>query len=239
MTPRLRLIAGPNGSGKTTLTNNIRQKLGDKFGIYLNADEIEKELRTTSTINLNDYGLSVSEMAFERFYTAHVLYDRGVVNWTIVDNLFILLERLPVATYFPTLFADFIREALLMSGASFAFETVMSESGKIDLLRRAQARGYRTYLYFVCIDDPLVNVARVAGRVLEKGHHVPKDKILDRYVRSLNNLLPAIRQTSRAFLYDNSGLEHREIAQVTDGTTLMFDIGFVPLWFEDYVLKQH
>ena len=39
MKSRLRLIAGPNGSGKTTLTTSIREKLGDKFGIYVNADD--------------------------------------------------------------------------------------------------------------------------------------------------------------------------------------------------------
>ncbi len=238
MTSRLRLIAGPNGSGKTTLTNNIRQKLGDKFGIYLNADEMEKELRTSSTLNFDNYGLQFSQEAFERFYTEHPLYDRAQVSWTILDNLFVLLEALPIATYFPTLFADFIRESLLAAGVSFAFETVMSESGKVDLLKRAQAQGYRTYLYFVCIDDPLVNVERVAGRVLEKGHHVPEEKILKRYIRSLNNLLPAIRFTSRAFLYDNSGREHREVAQITEGASLTFDIGFVPNWFEDYVLNK-
>ena len=238
MIARLRLIAGPNGSGKTTLTNSIRQKLGDKFGIYINADEIEQQLRNTKTVNLNSYGLKATHGSFDAFYKAHPLYAKAEASWTIIDNLFVLLQELPQATYFPTLFADFVREELLAAGASFAFETVMSEPGKIDLLKRAQAAGYRTYLYFVCVDDVEVNIQRVAGRVQEKGHSVPNDKIISRYLRSLGNLLPAIKHTNRAFLYDNSGREHVEVAQITDGSNLTFDIALVPLWLEDYVLKM-
>ena len=46
---RLRMFAGPNGSGKSTVFNEIRDhyKL-DQGSIYLNADEIEKELVITS-----------------------------------------------------------------------------------------------------------------------------------------------------------------------------------------------
>ena len=238
MQSRLRLIAGPNGSGKTTLTNSIRNKLGDKFGIYVNADDLERTLRSIQTLDFSVYGLKVTVDDFDKFFTAHPLYPRASVSWTIIDDLFILRTPLPQATYFPTLFADFIREALLNDGASFAFETVMSERGKIDLLKRAQQKGYRTYLYFVCIEDPLVNVDRVAGRVLDKGHHVPKDKILDRYVRSLNNLIGAIKATNRAYVYDNSGTKHELVAEITGGREKDFDPNFVPIWFEDYVLNR-
>ena len=238
MQSRLRLIAGPNGSGKTTLTNSIRKKLGDKFGIYVNADDMERILREVQTLDFNIYGLQVTSDEFAVFYQSHALYDRAGVSWIIIDNLFILKNALPAATYFPTLLADFIREALLANGASFAFETVMSESGKVDLLKRARENGYRTYLYYVCIEDPLVNVDRVAARVLSNGHNVPKDKIIDRYKRSLGNLLNAVRQTNRAYLYDNSGTMHELVAEITDGSKISFDTSFVPNWFEDALLKN-
>lgn len=238
MQSRLRLIAGPNGSGKTTLTNSIREKLGDKFGIYVNADDIESALRATQTLDLSAYGLDCSAEEFEKFYNSHALYPRAQVVWTILDNLFLLRQPLSPATYFTTLFADFIREQLLARGASFAFETVMSEAGKVELLKRAQEKEYRTYLYYVCIEDPLVNVDRVAGRVLRKGHNVPKEKIIDRYHRSLGLLMPAIKRTNRAYLYDNSGTVHELVAEVTDGRKIAFDTSFVPFWFEDYVLNK-
>lgn len=238
MPPRLRLIAGPNGSGKTTLTTSIREKLGEKFGIYINADEMERSLRENQTVNFRDYGVDVVDAAFRDFYESHPLFAKSPVGWELVDGLFILKEPLPEATYFPTLMADFIRENLLKNGASFAFETVMSDAGKIDLMRRAQELGYRTYLYYVCIEDPLVNVDRVADRVKSKGHNVPTERILDRYQRSLTHLLPAIRNSNRAFLYDNSGTAHIIVAEITDGSKIEFDLSFIPFWFEDYVLNK-
>lgn len=41
--PIVTIIAGPNGSGKSTLTAMLRRQ-GIEFGIYINADEIEKRL---------------------------------------------------------------------------------------------------------------------------------------------------------------------------------------------------
>lgn len=41
--PVLTIIAGPNGSGKSTLTEVLRRQ-GIDFGVYINADEIEKTL---------------------------------------------------------------------------------------------------------------------------------------------------------------------------------------------------
>lgn len=130
MISRLRLIAGPNGSGKTTLTTSIREKLGDKFGIYINADEIERTLREHLTLDFTSYGMSPDSGKFNQFYTAHPLVSRAQIEWMIIDTLFTLVEPLPAATYFPTLLADCIREQLLEVGASFAFETVMSDAGK-------------------------------------------------------------------------------------------------------------
>jgi predicted ABC-type ATPase len=48
-TLRLRIFAGPNGSGKSSIINSIRNYTKDNgtpldFGIYLNADDIAKEL---------------------------------------------------------------------------------------------------------------------------------------------------------------------------------------------------
>ena len=40
-TPRLRMFAGPNGNGKSTLNSVVSKEL---LGIYINADEIEKEI---------------------------------------------------------------------------------------------------------------------------------------------------------------------------------------------------
>lgn len=40
-TPRLRMFAGPNGSGKSTIKGMVPTEL---LGVYLNPDEIQKEI---------------------------------------------------------------------------------------------------------------------------------------------------------------------------------------------------
>lgn len=236
--PRLRLIAGPNGSGKTTLTNTIRQKLGDHLGLYINADDIEVALRNRLVFDFSEMGLSPNERSFRDFYEAHPLREKSEVEWGITGNLFFLLAPLPQWTYFPTLFADFVREALLKEKVSFVFETVMSDAGKISLLQRAQAAGYRTYLYYVCLEDPLMNVARVADRVQKDGHAVPEAKIIDRWSRSLNHLLPAVRHCNRSYFWDNSGAEHVFVGQIANGELELENPAFVPAWLDAFLLQK-
>jgi predicted ABC-type ATPase len=66
-------------------------------------------------------------------------------------------------------------------------------------MKQAQEKGYRTYLYFVCIDDPTVNVQRVEDRVKKGGHKVDITKIISRYPDTLKNLYHAIKYSNRAY----------------------------------------
>jgi predicted ABC-type ATPase len=50
--PRLRMFAGPNGSGKSTFKSIIRPEL---LGIYINPDEIEKEIREHGFLDLEGF----------------------------------------------------------------------------------------------------------------------------------------------------------------------------------------
>lgn len=50
--PRLRMFAGPNGSGKTTIKSVIRSEL---LGVYVNPDEIEKEIAQRGFLDLKNY----------------------------------------------------------------------------------------------------------------------------------------------------------------------------------------
>ena len=51
-TPRLRMFAGPNGSGKSTIKDAIPDYL---LGVYLNADDIEKQIKLTARFDLSPY----------------------------------------------------------------------------------------------------------------------------------------------------------------------------------------
>ena len=55
--PRLRMFAGPNGSGKSTFKSIIRPEL---LGIYINPDEIEKEICDRGFLDLQDYQVTTT-----------------------------------------------------------------------------------------------------------------------------------------------------------------------------------
>ena len=108
------------------------------------------------------------------------------------------------------------------------------------LQQRQAELGYRTYLYYIATDDPAINVARVQARVHLGGHGVPEEKIVSRYARSLDLLLPAVKQTNRAYLFDNSrdGVERLWVAEITDGRSLELKCDPMPLWFQKAVWEK-
>jgi type I restriction enzyme, R subunit len=119
-------------------------------------------------------------------------------------------------------------------------ETVMSHESKVELLREARRLGYRTYLYFIATNDPMISLARVAKRVKGGGHDVPSDRVKDRYRRSLDLLLPAITATNRAYIFDNSGegRAHTWLAEVTEGRELELKVAQLPPWFTRAVIDK-
>lgn len=113
-------------------------------------------------------------------------------------------------------------------------ETVFSHPDKLELMKKASAKGYKVYLYFVSTEDPLINVKRVEGRVAAGGHHVPTNKIMERYERTMNNMYEAIKLSYRAYIFDNSGKATVKIAEKdTDGTLYLEKE--VPEWLLNYL----
>jgi predicted ABC-type ATPase len=148
-----------------------------------------------------------------RSAAAHLTFADGKLGFPDVE----------VNSYLASLAVEFIREKLIAHSLTLTLETVMSHPSKIELLKEARELGYRTYLYFVATEDPEINVSRVRYRVQRQGgHSVPKEKIISRYFRSLELLLAAIRQTNRAYLFDNSGENQAQtwVAEITDGRVL-------------------
>lgn len=134
------------------------------------------------------------------------------------------------------------REELLAAKAGIAFETVFSTAGKVEFLERAHALGYFIRVFFVGTDDPRINAARIAGRVMQGGHSVPIEKIVQRYVRAIGNLPLAIRIAARVYVYDNSvdNAEARLCARTEDGM-LRKIYGPLPSWISAAVdaLEHH
>jgi predicted ABC-type ATPase len=96
------------------------------------------------------------------------------------------------------------RLALLKTGKSFVFETVMSTPEKVALLSQAREQGYSVTLVFVTTCDPDINVSRVADRVAKGGHDVDSSAVHSRYESAMKLLPVAIEQADSVVVLDNS-----------------------------------
>lgn len=234
-TPRLRMFAGPNGSGKSTIKGLLRPEL---LGMYINPDDIEKNILESGILDFEAYGVRIEEREVLDFFEHSALLQKaGLVNEASLLQFLdgkLAFAKSGVNSYLASVAADFLRRKLIDLGVSFTFETVMSSPDKVEILNLARSRGFRTYLYYVATEDPLINISRVRHRVLQGGHDVPEDKIISRYDRSLALLLDAIRVTDRAYVFDNS-VRNLWIAEVTDGTELELKTDRMPLWFKKWV----
>lgn len=234
--PRLRMFAGPNGSGKSTIKSVIRSEL---LGVYINPDEIEKDIGNGDFLDLRAFHVRTTAAEILAFFQNSTLLAKA----DLLDEADLLsfnddklsFHNVLVNSYFASVAADFIRHKLLETGTSFTFETVMSSPDKVAFLQKAQRRGYRTYLYYVATEDPIINILRVQRRVSLGGHPVPEDKIIARYSRSLDLLVDAIRHTNRAYIFDNSTHQQIWTAEITDGEFLEMKTDRMPAWFKTAV----
>ncbi|MCT7593204.1 hypothetical protein [Aliarcobacter butzleri] len=236
-TPRLRMFAGPNGSGKSTIKDVINKEL---LGIYINPDDIEKNIKENGYLDFNNFEIEASEKEVLDFFRNSTLLKSVNLQNKISDlkyenNKLIFINN-DINSYFASVCADFIRKKLLEYKKSFTFETVMSSYDKIELLKLSKSLGYRNYLYYISTSDPSINVSRVNNRVSFKGHDVPEDKIISRYYRSLGFLKEAVKLSDRAYIFDNSSDEKTWICEITDGSNVDFKVDEIPSWVEEYLL---
>ena len=237
---RLRMFAGPNGSGKSTINSVISKNL---LGYYLNPDEIEKEVNDKGYSDVRGLGLQINQKEIVAFFANHPLTERtergDFIDYiSYIEKGFISFANVGFDSYMSAILTDFLRQKFLEVGKSFTFETVMSSPDKIEILRKAQEEGYRTYLYYVATEDPLINLLRIGHRVKTGGHNVPNDKVISRYYRSLELLLEAIKHSNRAFIFDNSGETKIWIAEIVDGSEIKLQTENIPNWFQKYVLEK-
>jgi predicted ABC-type ATPase len=238
---RMRVFAGPNGSGKTTIFKGMLSEAEVELGVYVNADDIERALNEKNVLDFDWFQLKVSEDQLKYFFqtsTFSPIKRQEPDLWTklsVTDNFVEVAAK--VDSYLAADLAEFIRQQLLRVKISFTYETVMSHPGKIDFFRKARENGYRVYLYYIATLDPEINISRVNVRVAQEGHAVLPDVIRSRYFKSLKNLKAAVKQTNRAYIFDNSGEQAKFIAEIAEGTNVSFnDVVALPSWVQKYLL---
>lgn len=236
---RLRMFAGPNGSGKSTIKSVVPPQI---LGIYINPDEIEDNIRKKGFLDFHAFEVSTTRQELFDFFKnsellniAHMTEESQTLRFA---NNKLFFDDVQVNAYYASVASDFIRHQLIKIRKSFSFETVMSSPDKVKFIQKAQQESYRTYLYYVATEDPEINISRVRHRVKMGGHDVPEDKIVSRYYRSIDLLLEAVRNTDRAYIFDNSSHEHIWLAEITNGNTIQLKVDRVPSWFKKGLLDK-
>jgi len=88
----------------------------------------------------------------------------------------------------------------------FAFETTLSGLVYLNRLKRWKAAGYRIEITYLRLLSPRLALRRIATRVRQGGHNVPRADVLRRFTRGWLNFQQHYRPLADAWaVYDNSG----------------------------------
>lgn len=238
MSKRFRMFAGPNGSGKSSLISEIRKDFN--IGYFINADVVEAELKKQRYLDCDNYlAKKLLQEDWNSFISGHNILsrtgDKFFPEITITDN--VLVSNETINSYQASVICEFFRNELLISKDNFSFETVMSHVSKVDFLAEAKSEGFKTYLYFICTQDPEINVSRVQNRHAKGGHDVPREKVINRYYRTLELLAPAFKMADRAFILDNSNKD-RDVIVEKEGKNIFIHNRTLPEWVDIFLFKK-
>jgi len=232
---RLRIFSGPNGSGKSTLYKQLQGQFN--LGHYLNPDDLHQTVCKTQMLDFSSFNASATQPEWVDFWTHHGLRKKApLLKGSYIENNILVFKDKP-KSYESAILAAFLRHCLLRTGETFSFESVFSHPSKLEFMQNAQVEGYKCYLYFAATSSPDICIDRVAQRKEEGGHGVPEDKIRERYERTLDLLLDAIKLSYRAYLFDNSQTM-KLVAEMAPSKNLDIKTKNIPSWLQQYVLEK-
>ncbi len=112
------------------------------------------------------------------------------------------------------------------------------------MIRRARDAGFDVLLLFVGVENPKINIERVASRVALGGHPVPEDRIVQRYRRTMASLSSAVKTANKSHVFDNTYISThpRHVVDVVerDNGARHFELkvphDVIPLWVRRYLL---
>lgn len=136
-------------------------------------------------------------------------------------NADVLALSLKMNPYAAASLADSLRRQLVQQRESFIFETVFSDpvGDKLGFLKDAEDAGYTVLLIFIGVAQPEISDERVSMRASRGGHDVPRDKLIERFPRTMNNLKRALIELPNVIVYDHSDLDvgYRLVATKENG----------------------
>jgi predicted ABC-type ATPase len=134
--------------------------------------------------------------------------DAGMVNFVNADLIASGLSPLQPELANMAAGRLFLNELDRLAGAcaDFAFETTLSGLTYIERLKLWKSLGYRVEIVFLRLPSARLALQRIAIRVRQGGHHVPRRDVLRRLVRGWDNFQSFYRPLADAWaVYDNSG----------------------------------
>lgn len=78
-------------------------------------------------------------------------------------------------------------ERLTAAEESFAIETTLSGRTYVELFKKWKVKGCRIGIVFLKLDSTDISLRRIASRVAQGGHDVPKADVLRRFQRGWRN----------------------------------------------------
>jgi len=97
-------------------------------------------------------------------------------------------------------------DRLAKARKDFAFESTLSGRAYRRLLSGWKAAGYRIDIVFLSLPSVQLALQRIAARVRQGGHDVPRADVVRRFGRSWNNFCGVYRSLASTWaVYDNSG----------------------------------
>ncbi|MDB6052812.1 MAG: uncharacterized protein JWN25_335 [Verrucomicrobiales bacterium] len=141
------------------------------------------------------------------FAREYLLKDAGIQHFVNADLIASGLSPLKPSLASLAASRIFLAELDRLSQlrVDFAFESTLS--GKIygARLKRWKEEGYRIEIIFFRLTSTQLAIQRVASRVKQGGHHVPKADIIRRFDRGWKNFQTLYRPLTDAWsVYDNS-----------------------------------
>lgn len=104
-------------------------------------------------------------------------------------------------------------DELLNAEESFSIETTLATRSYLNLVRKAQERGYIVHLLFFWLKNTNMAKQRVAERVANGGHNIPPEVIERRYEAGLKNLFHIFMPVVDIWmLIDNSNNQGERVA---------------------------
>ena len=152
------------------------------------------------------------------FAKEYLLHEAGVIHFVNADliaaGLSPLYPELASRQAGRLVLTELSR--LAKARESFAFESSLSGRTYLGLLKKWSAVGYRIEIVFLSLSSVQLALQRIASRVCQGGHDVPRADVIRRFDRSWRNFDALYRPLAHAWaIYDNSGPTPRLLENIT------------------------